>query len=59
MWPFKVMFVCFYSLFFFFFFACGRAVGIFVVLFCVWGVVSLRARGSGREESMSEDCAFK
>lgn len=43
----------------FFFFACGRAVGIFVVLFCVWGVVSLRARGSGREESMSEDCAFK
>lgn len=43
----------------FFSFACGRAVGIFVVLFCVWGVVSLRARGSGREESMSEDCAFK
>lgn len=31
------------------------------LLFCfVWGgVVSLRARGSGREESMSEDCAFK
>lgn len=52
-------YVCLFLFTVFFFFACGRAVGIFVVLFCVWGVVSLRARGSGREESMSEDCAFK